>query len=432
MFHLHRRIGNYLIKEKLGEGSFASVWRAEHVILHKDVAIKIIEKKDIENRIGVTLFQRELAILKLIRHPFLAELFEVCEDEDNYFVVIEFASNGNLNDFLDKVGPLSESQARFYFNQLILSIEYLHNKIMVVHRDLKVENIMLDKCNNVKIIDFGLSNTFTKSRPNFNTACGSPAYMAPEIINNKPYSKEADIWSLGVVLYFLMVGELPFADDNVNNVFYKILNVEPKYPSYLSPQCTLLLEKMLTKNPAERITITKFKEHPWFSANKFNIMEEIIDGFNKDIDGDIIKNLVELGVDNNSLSQQLLAQEFSSQTAMYRILNKFCQYEKLVMSKHQESDINNNNYGTERRLIEAQRSFSQRTQQRCPTHVRQLAKQPCKNNTGLKPKVEGSRFKVKEKQVIIMGNVPMVCNPKPLTARRSSKPTTKFRSPLDI
>ena len=167
-------ISNYLMISQIGSGAFASVWLAQHTQTKIKVAIKIIQKKTIETAEAKTRFNREMALLKQMSHPFIAEFFESIENESYHFLVMEYAENGNMLEFINTKGQLTEPQARHYFSQLVSVLEYLHNEKLVAHRDLKAENILLDRYNNIRVIDFGLSNQFSSAQPQLKTACGSP------------------------------------------------------------------------------------------------------------------------------------------------------------------------------------------------------------------------------------------------------------------
>lgn len=179
------RIGNYLMIRQIGSGSFASVWLAQHETTNIQVAIKVISKKNIENPDAKTRFNREISLLKQMQHPFISEFFESIENEQNFFLVMEYAENGNMLDFINVKGQLNEMQARHYFSELISVLEYLHDVKKVAHRDLKAENILLDRYDNIRVIDFGLSNVFSGSHE-LKTACGSPGMYFYLFIVNFP------------------------------------------------------------------------------------------------------------------------------------------------------------------------------------------------------------------------------------------------------
>lgn len=316
----------YKLLEKVGTGAFASVWSAEHILTKTKVGIKIIVKASVEESDAKIRFNREIALLKQLRHPFIAELFEHFDDEENFYIVMEYAPKGNLLDFVNTNGRIPENQARRYFSQLIQVLEYLHLEVKVAHRDLKAENIMLDENNNIRVIDFGLSNQFTAENSQLNTACGSPAYAAPEMIKGNKYTKAADIWSSGVLLYSMVAGQLPYDDDNIQRLLQKIVYTDVKYPGFFTPALIDLLKKMLTKAPDMRIDIPKIKEHYWFSQFEYSQLTTkfLYESAQQDqvIDKEIIDQLQALGVDTKSVHEAILSNEFSAQAAAYRMLAK--------------------------------------------------------------------------------------------------------------
>jgi tRNA A-37 threonylcarbamoyl transferase component Bud32 len=324
-------LGPFVLEEKIGEGAFASVWRARHTVANRSVAIKLIEKSGVDSASERTRMQREIALLKRMRHPFIAEFFWVTEDTDYHYLVMELAPHGNLLSYINSRGRLSEELARRYFTELIAVLDYLHNQARVAHRDIKCENLLLDAHNNIRVIDFGLSNVFTAEQPSLQTACGSPAYVAPEIIQGKKYSQVADVWSCGVVLFAMCAGNLPFDDKEPQRLLGKIVFTEPEYPATFSPALVDLLGKMLCKDPGARITVDGVKNHPWFSQTGYWAMlqEAGETGFAADgaahdtgIDHEIIAAMTALGLDCRELPQLLLDGQCSDLTALYAILRR--------------------------------------------------------------------------------------------------------------
>jgi serine/threonine protein kinase len=249
---------------------------------------------------------------------------------------MEFAENGNLLDYVNNNGRLSEDQARRYFAQLISVLEYLHRELKVAHRDLKCENVLLDRYNNIRVIDFGLSNQFTDINPRLSTACGSPAYAAPEMVRGNTYTVMADIWSLGVLLFAICSGYLPFDDENIQKLLQKIVYYEVRYPKFLSPQLVDLLQKMMCKDPERRITLDGIKSHPWFSQTEYQVLlaESRLDarlgsGDEVVISKDIIDQITALGIDCHELHHSLLVGEFTELTALYRIIFRLRATEKM-------------------------------------------------------------------------------------------------------
>ena len=320
-------VGGYRLVRRTGRGSFATVWQAEHVQTSMSVAIKVIANKSVASPDAQTRFMREINLIKQMDHPFIAKLYDIVTEDDYTYLVMEFCENGNLLDFVNNNGRLSETQARRYFSQLLSALEYCHNVKFVAHRDLKAENVLLDRNNNIRLIDFGLSNIFTEDNPQLSTACGSPAYAPPEMICGRKYTKAADIWSAGVLLYAMVCGELPFDDGNVQKLLQKIAHTEPVYPPFLSQQLYDLLTKLMNKNPDERITLAKIKEHPWFSATEYRDILEL--SFSSDeqwlvtgLDKEIIDKIGSFGIDTKVVTQAVLCGSYGPEAAVYQLFRR--------------------------------------------------------------------------------------------------------------
>ncbi|KAK8882490.1 hypothetical protein M9Y10_045132 [Tritrichomonas musculus] len=259
---------NFTDFAEIGQGGTSTVLTAVHEHLGIKIAIKTINKFDLScNETNQRNFDYELSILRRLDFPFISHFYGLVESDESYSIVMEYVNNGTLLDFLNKKGKLEESEALLIFAQLASCIDYLHNVLHIVHRDIKIENILLDKFYNARLIDFGMSQIFEEKDPNFHTLCGSFPYVAPEIFKKQPYSKPVDIWSLGVVLYSMTVGRMPFASKSVAHLVKKIVNQEPKFPSDLSEDLLDLLKRMLTKDPEYRITIEEVLDHNWITQS---------------------------------------------------------------------------------------------------------------------------------------------------------------------
>ena len=239
---------------------------AEHRLTGHRVAVKIMNREKINALDMKKKVKREIDVLKLLRHPHIIRLYEVIYTPTDIFMIMEYVPGGELFEYIVKNGRLPEDDARRFFQQLIAGISYCHQH-MIVHRDLKPENLLLDADNNVKIADFGLSNTLEDGSFN-STSCGSPNYAAPEVVSGKAYSgEEVDVWSSGVILYALICGRLPFDDDYIPNLFKKIKGGIFTLPSFLSDGARDLILAMLVVDPLRRITVDQIKAHPWFRIN---------------------------------------------------------------------------------------------------------------------------------------------------------------------
>ncbi|KAM9450728.1 serine/threonine-protein kinase MARK2 isoform 6-T6 [Clarias gariepinus] len=243
-------IGKYRLLKTIGKGNFAKVKLARHVLTGKEVAVKIIDKTQLNSSSLQKLF-REVRIMKLLNHPNIVKLFEVIETEKTLYLVMEYASGGEVFDYLVAHGRMKEKEARAKFRQIVSAVQYCHQKF-IVHRDLKAENLLLDADMNIKIADFGFSNEFTLGNK-LDTFCGSPPYAAPELFQGKKYDgPEVDVWSLGVILYTLVSGSLPFDGQNLKELRERVLRGKYRIPFYMSTDCENLLKKFLILNPTKR------------------------------------------------------------------------------------------------------------------------------------------------------------------------------------
>jgi len=208
---------------------------------------------------------REIHILKIVRHPNIVQLYEIIETSKQLFLIMEYACGGELFDYIVKKRRLQDNEVCRFFHQILAGIEYLH-KIKVCHRDLKPENLLLDENMNIKIVDFGLSNTYKNEKDTLKTACGSPCYASPEMIAGKRYNGlDTDLWSLGVILYAMTVGYLPFEDSDTNKLYKKILSCEYLVPGYVDKQAKDIMKNIMQIDPKKRYKIADIKNHPWYA-----------------------------------------------------------------------------------------------------------------------------------------------------------------------
>lgn len=256
-------IGDYIVKETIGKGSFGKVKRGIHSPTGQEVAIKILNRQKLKTANMDKKIRREIKILKLFRHPNVCRLYEVIQTSTDIFLIMEFVDGGELYDYIVKQGHLKEDAARYVFQQIVCALEYGHH-YRVVHRDLKPENILLGSNLQVKMIDFGLANLMQDGEF-LRTSCGSPNYAAPEVISGKLYyGPEVDVWSCGVILYALLCGCLPFDEETIPLLFAKIKRGKYYVPSHVSPGAKALLEQLLQVDPLVRVTIPQIRDHPWF------------------------------------------------------------------------------------------------------------------------------------------------------------------------
>lgn len=260
------RIDHFILDKTLGTGGFGKVKLAIHEYTGSKVAIKIINKKLIKSQKMSNKIQREIRLMKYFNHPNMIKLYQVLDTAQNIFVVMEYVPGGELYDLVKDSRGFQENVCRKYFRQIIDGVEYCHQNL-VCHRDLKLENILVDEKGQIKICDFGLSN-FMKDGQFLKTSCGSLFYAAPEILLAQNYTgSEVDIWSCGVILYAMLTGSLPFQDADKSVVVESIVNGTYSPPENVSLEARDLVMKMLRVNPVQRITIPEIKRHPWFMSN---------------------------------------------------------------------------------------------------------------------------------------------------------------------
>ncbi|XP_060730530.1 serine/threonine-protein kinase MARK2 isoform X8 [Tachysurus vachellii] len=260
----HPHVGNYRLLKTIGKGNFAKVKLAKHILTEKEVAVKIIDKTQLNSSSLQKLF-REVRIMKLLNHPNIVKLFEVIETEKTLYLVMEYASGGEVFDYLVAHGRMKEKEARAKFRQIVSAVQYCHQKC-IVHRDLKAENLLLDADMNIKIADFGFSNEFTVGNK-LDTFCGSPPYAAPELFQGKKYDgPEVDVWSLGVILYTLVSGSLPFDGQNLKELRERVLRGKYRIPFYMSTDCENLLKKFLILNPTKRGSLEQIMKDRWMNV----------------------------------------------------------------------------------------------------------------------------------------------------------------------
>ncbi|XP_045066230.1 MAP/microtubule affinity-regulating kinase 3-like isoform X5 [Coregonus clupeaformis] len=354
-------IGNYRLLKTIGKGNFAKVKLARHILTGREVAIKIIDKTQLNPTSLQKLF-REVRIMKILNHPNIVKLFEVIETEKTLYLVMEYASGGEVFDYLVAHGRMKEKEARAKFRQIVSAVQYCHQK-KIVHRDLKAENLLLDADMNIKIADFGFSNEFTMGSK-LDTFCGSPPYAAPELFQGKKYDgPEVDVWSLGVILYTLVSGSLPFDGQNLKELRERVLRGKYRIPFYMSTDCENLLKRFLVLNPSKRGTLevredaqNQIMKDRWINAG---LEEDELKPFmepEQDItDQKRIDIMVEMGYTREEVSESLTRMKYDEITATYLLLGRKST-EVRPASEH--------NNGQSPAHLKAQRSISSTQKQR--------------------------------------------------------------------
>jgi serine/threonine protein kinase len=272
-----RNLGDWDLEKTIGAGSMGKVKLARHYITGEQCAVKIIprmrqrdgskenlaeQKKREHDESKEIRTIREAAISTLLSHPYICGMREMMIMSHHYYMLFEYVDGGQMLDYIISHGKLKEKGARKFARQIASALDYCHAN-SIAHRDLKIENILISKEGDIKIIDFGLSNLYSP-RSQLSTFCGSLYFAAPELLNAKPYTgPEVDIWSFGIVLYVLVCGKVPFDDQNMPALHAKIKRGLVEYPSWLSPECRHLLSRMLVTDPKQRAKMDEVMQHQW-------------------------------------------------------------------------------------------------------------------------------------------------------------------------
>ena len=319
-----KELDDYIIQTTIGKGTFGKVNLGIHKLTNEAVAIKILEKSKIKTEENLKRINEEINNLKEINNINIVQLYEILEDKNNYYLIFEYISGGELFSYIINEERLNEQQSSFFLYQIINAVNEIHKK-NICHRDIKPENILLDeKKQFLKLIDFGLSKKYSGY---LSTPCGSPSYVAPEMIKGLIYdSLFVDIWSCGILLYGMIFGFLPFDDQNNEILFSKILNNNIEFPNniIISNECRDLIIKMLEKEPNKRICINDILNHPFlnYGKEKFN---EIIKKYDE-CDDIFIVNYMEncLGFNNknNNIIQNIKDNKYNKITTTFKLIKK--------------------------------------------------------------------------------------------------------------
>ncbi|XP_030372237.1 MAP/microtubule affinity-regulating kinase 3 isoform X16 [Scaptodrosophila lebanonensis] len=314
-------IGKYKLIKTIGKGNFAKVKLAKHLPTGKEVAIKIIDKTQLNPGSLQKLF-REVRIMKMLDHPNIVKLFQVIETEKTLYLIMEYASGGEVFDYLVLHGRMKEKEARVKFRQIVSAVQYCHQK-RIIHRDLKAENLLLDSELNIKIADFGFSNEFTPGSK-LDTFCGSPPYAAPELFQGKKYDgPEVDVWSLGVILYTLVSGSLPFDGSTLRELRERVLRGKYRIPFYMSTDCENLLRKFLVLNPAKRASLETIMGDKWMNMGfEEDELKPYIEPKQDLADPKRIEALVAMGYNRQEIEASLSQVRYDDVFATYLLLGR--------------------------------------------------------------------------------------------------------------
>uniref|UniRef100_A0A9J7XJI6 BR serine/threonine kinase 2b n=1 Tax=Cyprinus carpio carpio TaxID=630221 RepID=A0A9J7XJI6_CYPCA len=315
-------VGPYRLEKTLGKGQTGLVKLGIHCVTCQKVAIKIVNREKLSESVLMKV-EREIAILKLIEHPHVLKLHDVYENKKYLYLVLEHVSGGELFDYLVKKGRLTPKEARKFFRQIISALDFCHSH-SICHRDLKPENLLLDEKNNIRIADFGMASLQVGDSL-LETSCGSPHYACPEVIRGEKYDgRKADVWSCGVILFALLVGALPFDDDNLRNLLEKVKLGVFHMPHFIPPDCQNLLKGMIEVDATKRLTVRvqggKNEPEPEQPVPRKVAIRTLPS--TEDIDPDVLESMHSLGCfrDKNKLMKDLLSDDDNQEKMIYFLL----------------------------------------------------------------------------------------------------------------
>lgn len=316
----------FTIKDTIGAGGFAKVKVARHKLTNEKVAIKIMDKAALRETDDLERVSLEIAALKSLNHQNISRLYMVHETETTFYLVLEYAVGGELFDYIVARERCKEEEARGFFRQIASAVAFCHSK-GIAHRDLKPENLLLDSRSGIKLIDFGLI-----ARPKnidsdlLSTCCGSAAYAAPELIRGEKYKGQpADMWSLGILLYALLCGFLPFDDDNTQRLYRLIQRGTYEIPPWLSTDSQKLIGQLLKHNPDHRLTMKMLLSHPWLLKG---LKTKAIDhgstlGDLDELNMDVVTELAAFhAVTPDAMADRIKSWQYDALTCNYELLNR--------------------------------------------------------------------------------------------------------------
>ncbi|EMD90969.1 hypothetical protein COCC4DRAFT_194573 [Bipolaris maydis ATCC 48331] len=313
-----KTVGNYTVGRLIGKGSFGKVYLASHKLSNGSRVVLKSARKDDAN------LAREIHHHRQFIHPHIARLYEVIVTEQMVWLALEYCPGDELYNYLLAKGALEPAKVQRIFTQLVGAVTYVHNK-SCVHRDLKLENILLDKHGDVKLVDFGFTREYEGKSNCLQTWCGTICYSAPEMLKGEKYAGEkVDVWSLGIILYALLVGELPFDDDDEMVTKTRILKEEPKFPDSFPPQAKELCQSLLSKRPILRPTLADILQNPWLSEHAPRQQETLKlqqpAPFSTDLEKEVLQRMRAAGVDIDMVIENVLAQRCDSLAGWWALL----------------------------------------------------------------------------------------------------------------
>ena len=351
-------ICDFILKETLGKGTFGVVKLAINKQTGEKVAIKVINEKNIPTEEKLN-FYREIDILKTLKHPNIIRIYSHITKEKQIYLITEYIKGIELFQYISLKKKIEEKEACLYFQQIICGLEYLH-KMGIVHRDIKAENILVDHhLKEIKIIDFGLSNKYTKKSNLLSTLCGSPHYAAPEVLQGRGYKpRPVDIWSAGIVLYYMLSGKLPFQGDSDQDLYKKIIDGNIKNIDGVSKEANDLIKNILNPNPMKRINISQIKKHPWFNLfnnNNFQIMDYyglLTNKYVIPVDEDIVNEIKNTyGINDEEIRTSILGNKLNDICTLYYLIVTIKNKEGIKSISDFKSDIFINYIKNENNLL---------------------------------------------------------------------------------
>ncbi|CAI2367461.1 unnamed protein product [Moneuplotes crassus] len=262
----------------IGSGAHAQVYLAEKIDNNKLYAVKVLDKKELNRKKQIKGTKIERKILEKIKSPFIVRMHCAFQNNTKLFLVLEYCYGGELFFYLKHMKKFKERTAKFYAANIVLGLKALHES-QIVYRDLKPENVLVNQDGYLKITDFGLAKENVNTTEGAQTLCGTPEYLAPEVLKNKPYGRAADWWSFGCIVYEMLEGLPPFYSQNRDQMFKNICNHEADFPEDMNPQAQDLIERLIEKDPFDRIGSSEedaqeVMNHPWFSTIDWEKLEK--------------------------------------------------------------------------------------------------------------------------------------------------------------
>lgn len=309
-------IDDFEIIELIGKGSFGVVYLVKKKSSNKYYAMKKLEKSKIKDQKQKNHTKTERKILETFKHPFIVHLYYAFQNDTDLFLITQFVEGGELFQYLRKEGAFSEERARFYIIEVIIALHYLHEQ-NCIYRDLKPENILLDKTGHIKLTDFGLSKILIDKEQKAYTICGTPAYLAPEILTEEGYDQAVDWWSLGVVLYELLSGNTPFDFSVYPKISVDVYKSPILLHSYFSKNARDLIKKLLNFTPSKRIRFKEIIKHPFFKGVNWDdylnlkIVPPFIPSIKNEKDRTLLKQIqTDLSLEDKDDSEDYLKEEY--------------------------------------------------------------------------------------------------------------------------